>query len=330
MGHGECLFYTWPMRIFHASKPSLQFRAILLLGEKSPAKRVRLAPRKVCPLIAGLALLLTVGACSATSSGPEPTNLPSRDLQATAGVASETGNWELPASGQLDYQLGGYYDPDGSVEIVVRDMAAPPAADLYSICYVNAFQTQPGEANWSDDLLLKAHGNVVYDPNWPDEALLDTSTEENREHITEIAGPWIEQCARDGYQAVEFDNLDSYTRAEDLLSRDGNLALAEALVQSAHANGLAAGQKNSAQDSVEFQEGAGFDFALTESCAYYGECSDYSAVYGARVLDIEYSDQLTPAEFQTLCAEPESPAGMVLRDRDLVTPEDPAYVFETC
>jgi hypothetical protein len=42
-----------------------------------------------------------------------------------------------------------------------------------------------------------------------------------------------------------------------------------------------------------------------------------------------YTDAL-PREFAEMCADPESPTSMILRDRDLATPEDPSYVFETC
>jgi hypothetical protein len=31
-----------------------------------------------------------------------------------------------------------------------------------------------------------------------------------------------------------------------------------------------------------------------------------------------------------MCADADSPASMVLRDRDLLTPDEPGYAFETC
>ncbi len=42
-----------------------------------------------------------------------------------------------------------------------------------------------------------------------------------------------------------------------------------------------------------------------------------------------YTDNL-PRPWDEVCADPETPASVVLRDRDLVTPDDPEYVFETC
>ena len=121
----------------------------------------------------------------------------------------------LPSAGAVpDYQLGGAYPPADGVGIVGRDRGAEPADDVYSICYVNAFQTQPGELDsWPEDLLLHADGTPVFDPDWPDEALADTSTDDKRGRIAAIVTPWITGCAADGFDAVEFDNLDSYTRS---------------------------------------------------------------------------------------------------------------------
>ncbi|APH45913.1 hypothetical protein BMW26_13820 [Microbacterium sp. 1.5R] len=235
-----------------------------------------------------------------------------------------------PAGATPDYQLGGGYDPADGVGIVGRDRSDVPADGLYSVCYVNGFQTQPGELDtWPDDLVLQSDGEPVFDPDWPDEALLDTSTDERRERIAEIAGPWIEGCAESGFDAVEFDNLDSYTRSDDALTLDDNLALAALLVDVAHDSGLAAGQKNAAEDAPVLRERAGFDFAVVEECSVFDECGAFTDVYGDAVIDIEYSDEL-PRSFDEMCADDDAPSSMVLRDRDLVTPSDDGYVFETC
>ncbi|CAH0206459.1 hypothetical protein SRABI76_02150 [Microbacterium oxydans] len=244
-----------------------------------------------------------------------------------AASAAPTG---FPAGAVPDYQLGGAYEPAAGVGIVGRDRSADPAPGIYSICYVNGFQTQPGELDtWAEDLLLHRDGEPVFDPDWPDEALVDTSTAEHRTRIAQQVTPWIDACADAGFDAVEFDNLDSYTRSDGALTLDDNLWLATMLVDAAHASGLAAGQKNAAEDARVLHAQAGFDFAVTEECAAYQECAAYTEVYGDSVIDIEYSDQL-PRAFAEMCADPESPASMVLRDRDLVTPDDEAYVFETC
>lgn len=240
---------------------------------------------------------------------------------------------ELFASGSVpDYQLGGAYDPPDGVGIVARDRTAEPADGVYSICYVNAFQTQPGElGEWpSDVLLLDDSGDPVTDPDWPDEVLLDTSTPQRVAGIAEIVGPWIAGCAEAGFDAVEFDNLDTYTRTPQL-TRDGNVALARELVEIAHESGLAAGQKNAAEDAALFRSEAGFDFAVVEECHRYDECAAYTEVYGDHVVIIEYADDGYDAdEFAAACEELGDDVSMVLRDRDLVRPDEPGYVFAGC
>ncbi|WP_439592010.1 endo alpha-1,4 polygalactosaminidase [Microbacterium sp.] len=257
--------------------------------------------------------------------------MPPRRLAIIAVIAltltgcASTGIPLPPAEAKPDYQLGGAYAPAEGVQVVARDRTAEPAEGIYSICYINGFQTQPGE-EWPEYLLLiDGNGDPVIDPNWPDEMLLDTSTAEKRDGIARRIEPWIEGCAEKGFDAVEFDNLDTYARSDGALAFDDNLALAKALTEAAHDNGLAAAQKNSAEDAEQLKEQAGFDFAVVEECAVFGECDAYADVYGAHVIAIEYSDQLSKEEFDQICE-----AGAVLRDRDLTTPGDPAYVAHWC
>lgn len=261
--------------------------------------------------IAGLALLLT--ACGSTDpAGPPDTSVP------------------FPTDARVDYQLGAPYPPADGVTVVVRDRTAAPADGLYSICYVNAFQTQPGEsAGWPDGTLLERDGQPVFDPDWPDERLVDTSTPGVRERVVEHVAPWIRACAASGFQAVEFDNLDTFTRTEGALAFEDNAAVAAALVAVAHDVGLAAGQKNAAEFADRLRDAAGFDFAVAEECAAYDECAAYTDVYGAHVIDIEYTDQL-PRPFAQMCADESTPAATVLRDRRLSIPGAAEYAFETC
>lgn len=250
-------------------------------------------------------------------------------LTAGCGVASAAPVVLPPVGGSPDYQLGAAYAPPERVTIVARDRTAPAGGD-YAICYVNAFQTQPGElAAWPAEVLLRgADGAPVHDPDWPDEVLLDTRTPAQRDAIAGVVTGWISGCAHNGYNAVEFDNLDSYTRTGGVLRRDDAVTLARQLVASAHGAGLAAAQKNAAEDTAAFLA-AGFDFAVAEECAAYEECGSYTDVYGARVVAIEYTDNL-PRSFDEMCADPATPASVVLRDRDLVAPSTPGYHFELC
>jgi hypothetical protein len=236
-----------------------------------------------------------------------------------------------PVGGGLDYQLGGAYDPPDGVDIVVRDSTEPPAAGAYSICYLNGFQTQPGDSERlladAPELILTNDGVPVRDENWPDEFLFDTSTVTSRAGIAALLLPLLSACARDGFDAVEIDNLDSFTRSAGRLSTADNLALAALLVEGAHDTGLAIGQKNAAELAAGL---AGtFDFAVAEECDRWQECGLYTAAYGDQVLAIEYSDDLRD-DFAAACALPDRPLSMILRDRDLVADDAPGYVYERC
>lgn len=242
----------------------------------------------------------------------------------------------LPEEGGFDYQLGGSYPPPPGVDIVVRDSSADPEPDLYSVCYVNGFQTQPGDLDsWREtpDLLLRDEdGDPVADPGWPDEFLLDTSSSDRRERIAEALTDTIDRCAEAGFDAVEFDNLDSYLRSDEALTSEDNLALAVDLVTLTHERGMEAAQKNTVEEAERGKEEVGFDFAITESCGAWSECDGYTRVYGEEnVLAIEYPEDLEKAgtSFAEVC-DSGPPTRTILRDLDLVPESEPGHALDVC
>ncbi len=254
---------------------------------------------------------------------------------ASCAAAVPTASYRnLPTSGVPDYQLGGSYAPPAGVTIVERDSTARPATGKYSICYVNGFQTQPEDAAmWKRDhptaILRDRSGKPVSDPGWPDEMLLDTTTAAKRATIVRVLTKSVARCADRGFAAVEFDNLDSWTRSKGKLTRSGNLALAAALVRLGHGEGLAVGQKNTPQLGASGRKQTGFDFVVAEECFVYQECGEYTKAYGKRVIDVEYSDN-SEQPWSSVCASAKRPTMTILRDRDLVTPSSDDYVFERC
>ncbi|MFD5830041.1 endo alpha-1,4 polygalactosaminidase [Lentzea sp. NPDC060358] len=239
-----------------------------------------------------------------------------------------------PTSGALDYQLGEAYTPPSGVTLVTRDSTATPAAGVYNICYVNGFQTQPGDKNvWLNQrkhLILKdSSGNPIIDPKWRDEFLLDTSTAAKRTELAGIIGSTIDLCASKGFKAVEVDNLDSYLRSRGKLTVSNNLAYAKLLADRAHGKNLAIGQKNSAEQAEQAKNQVGFDFAVSEECHRWSECSDYSDAYDKNVMDIEYTDDLR-GTFADVCSDRDTPAITTLRDRLLVGPDGDDYAFDYC
>ena len=248
-----------------------------------------------------------------------------------------------PANVKFDYQIGGDYPLPPGVQIVSRDWFAGEAPDgVYAICYVNAFQTQADEpdvdrpderSNWPEDLVLNALGD---DPNWGGEYLIDISTPAKREAAAEWVAPMVETCGSKGFQAVEFDNLDSWTRfdgtplADDVpFERADAVAYAALLAALAHGEGLAAAQKNTVQLSrSEAIDQIGFDFAIAEECGRYRECGDFRQLYGNRVFVIEYRLK----DFKRDCQKKKlrKQLSIVLRDRDVTQPGSGTYVYRAC
>ncbi|MQY34139.1 hypothetical protein SRB17_21050 [Streptomyces sp. RB17] len=229
-----------------------------------------------------------------------------------------------PRHAGFDYQIGGAYPPPKGVRIVSRDRSASPAPGLYNICYVNAFQAQPEErASWPADLLLRdAHGEAVIDEDW-NEALLDLRTPARRERVAERVNDWIDGCANKGFDAVEPDNYDSYTRSHRLLTAADATAFMTLLTRHAHARHLAVAQKNTAE-LAGVRRRAGLDFAVTEECGQYGECGVFARAFDDRVVDIEYTD----AGLRSAVADWGARLSIVRRDRDVSTPRSKGYVRE--
>ena len=270
-------------------------------------------------LLALAALGLTACTSGAANAAAPPT--------ASAAVTG------LPANGQFDYQIGGAYAPVASVVVVDRDRHDAPVAGRYNICYVNAFQSQPEDkAFWTGqhpDLLVRKNGKLVTDPNWPGEYLLDTSTAAKRRSLLAIVWPWVDGCRSSGFAAVEPDNLDSWTRSKQVLTKPDNVAFATLLAQRAHAQGLAIAQKNTTQLGSTGKTQVGFDFAIAEECQVYDECGDYTDVYGNQVVEIEYTDNPRSA-YTAACTARGAQIAVILRDRDVVPKGTSGYRYESC
>jgi hypothetical protein len=277
------------------------------------AERARLG----CPLAAMcLALVLAAPAAAAAPSPP-------------------------PVNARFDYQIGGDYRLPSGVRVVSRDWFAGRAPrGTYAICYVNAFQTQDDESGvkrpdersaWPRNLVLSELGD---DPNWGGEYLVDISTASRRKRAARWLQPMIRTCARKGFEAVEYDNLDSWTRFDDT-PRDGDvpfgkadaIAFAKLLTKRAHALGLAVGQKNTVElTRREALRRIGFDFAIAEECGRWDECQDYRAVYGDRVIAIEYRR----ADFENACQVVGARVSVVLRDLAVTRPGSRTYEYDSC
>jgi Glycoside-hydrolase family GH114 len=246
-----------------------------------------------------------------------------------------------PANAGFDYQIGGEYPLPRGVSVVSRDWFGGSAdARAYSICYVNAFQTQsdddgvnrPDEkSNWPRDLVLEELGD---DPHWGGEYLVDISSADKRMRAAEWVQPMIATCAAKGFKAVEYDNLDSWTRFDGTpaarrvpFGKRHAIAYAELLTDRAHALGLAVAQKNTLDlNRRQARTRIGFDFAIAESCGRYAECQAYRALFRNRVIAVEYRRR----DFRRACKAVGNTVSVVLRDRNVTTPDSPSYQYAAC
>ena len=246
-----------------------------------------------------------------------------------------------PPNAGFDYQIGGDYPLPAGVSVVSRDWFSGRAASgpAYSVCYVNAFQTQANEpgtdrpderSNWPRRLVLKRLGD---DPHWGGEYLIDIGTAAKRRRAGRWVAPMIAACATGGFEAVEFDNLDSWTRfngtplaSEVPFGKREALAYARLLARRAHGLDLAVAQKNTAGVTKYEARRAGFDFAIAEECGRWRECNRYRRVYGDEVLAIEYRRR----DFRRTCASVGDRISVVLRDLQVGTPARAGYRYDAC
>jgi len=251
-------------------------------------------------------------------------------LHADAATVAPKAAYTLPpVNAKFDYQIGQAYTPPSGVTVVSRDREAAPAAGLYNICYVNAFQVQPQEVGWwqqnHDDLLLRdASGEYVIDGAW-DEIVLDIRTPAKRTALAAIVNGWIDGCKAAGFQAIEPDNIDTYDRFDDLLTRAQAVEYLKLLAPHAHAAGLAIAQKNTT--SLQGQgKAAGLDFAIAEECGRWDECGDFTSVYGNNLIVIEY----TANAFTKACNAVGAKVSVVRRDVNVTAPGSRTYVYNAC
>ncbi len=251
--------------------------------------------------------------------------------------------WEPPPPGAgFDYQIGGRYPLPNGATVVSRDWfeGRAPRGSRYGICYINAFQTQadiagvdrPDErSNWPQHLVLTELGD---DPNWAGEFLIDIGSRAKRRAAVAHVMPMIDACADAGFDAVEFDNLDSWTRfrgtpLEDAVPfrRKHTIKYARQLTAYAHEQGLAVARKNTPQFGRRItHRRIGFDFAIAESCGVWRECHLYTRVFGDNVLAIEYTD----AGFRQACESIGDEATVIRRDIAVSRPGSPTYRYDSC
>ncbi len=292
-------------------------------GMSLTSRRAVAAVAGVVALGALLVVLLAAGEgksrCPGAGHGPTaPGRTPSSTTRSAATIRCRRGSRSSPATGSS-----------------ATRHPIPPIRSVTSTP-TRRRRTRPGwtvpdeHNNWPRSLVLNELGD---DPHWGGEYLIDIRNARKRERAADWVDQMIEGCASKGFDAVEYDNLDSWTRfdgtplADDVpFGKPEALAYARKLTGRAHRLGLAVGQKNTADITRAQSDRVGFDFAIAEECSRYNECNRYRSVHGNRVIEIEYRRE----DFDKGCRTVGDKISVVLRDRLVTKPGSPRYVYDSC
>jgi len=245
-----------------------------------------------------------------------------------AGLPSVTGAYPSPGSANIwDTDMFADSNTDGGVPTGPSPVVqALHAAGKYSICYIEAGaqQPEPDSSNFAPaDYTTGSNAQTTEMQGWAGEYWYDIRGFANyvagdpstltgaAVNIAAGLAARIHDCAVEGQDAIEPDDLDGYTNPSDTGAPGGGWGLTQAdsagferwLAYTAHSDGLAIFQKNDpANASVDAPD---FDGMIIEECNFYnapcagsgGDATSYLAA-GKPVLNAEYTqDGETTAKF---------------------------------
>ena len=177
-----------------------------------------------------------------------------------------------------------------------------------AVCYVSAGSVE----EWRPDAAAFPE-SVTGQPleGWPAERWIDVR---QRALLRPILEARADRCARAGFDAIDWDNVDGYTQQTGFpLRADDQLAYNRMLASIAHERRLSVGLKNDLSQIPALV--ATFDFAVNEQCAEFDECDlllPFSRA-GKAVVQIEYA-----AKPETFCSTANTRRwSAMVADRDL-------------
>ena len=152
----------------------------------------------------------------------------------------------LPADTDVDYQLAARRRCRRTSASWCAT-AGPRRDGRYNVCYVNGFQTQPDEQRfWKK---RTAAGAQARRPAGRRRGVGRVAARHPHEGearaLARIVGRWTDGAPTTASTAVEYDNLDSFTRSHRLLERRHAIAFARLLVRRAHAPTWRSGRRTS-------------------------------------------------------------------------------------
>jgi len=212
-------------------------------------------------------------------------------LVSSAGPTSASTVWYPRKGATWQWQLSGTANLNYTASVYDLDVDDTPASTVarihrmgrHAICYVDVGTWESYRAD-AARFPASVLGKTV--DGWPDERWLDIR---KLSVVEPLIAKRLDTCARKGFDAVEPDWLDAYDQATGFpITRAQSVAYDLWVARAAHARGLGVAQKNAPGLTSSLH--THFDFAITEDCAYYAECTSYRSYLtaGHAVLDAEY------------------------------------------
>ena len=265
-------------------------------------------------------LALTTTACAEVASPtvvptPEPTIMP----KTPTTIPTPANDWWRPAPGlKWQWQLTGKLDLNLDVDVIDVDLyVGQSVVDYYHsrgtkvICYISVGSYE----NWRPDADAFPKEVLGKDyEGWSGEKWLDIR---RIDLLAPIMRARLDLCAAKGFDAVEPDNMDIHQEDTGFpLTYNDQLRYVQWLADEAHKRGLAIGQKNAPDMTVDLVDV--LDFAILEDAFYYdwaNELKPYTDA-GKAVFDAEYTD--LPGDFEEACRQSQSlKFSAILKHRDL-------------
>jgi len=232
--------------------------------------------------------------------------------QSLAFSVGDTWDWQLTEPAELERRVDVLdLHPD---LVSPGDLRMLEGKGIQTICYVSVGTLENDSAD--KDAFPKEILGKTYE-DWPDERFLDIR---RLDVLVPIMAARFGACKRQGFSAVEPDNMDVHDNDSGFPVTDGDVVrYVTQLASVAHGLGLKIGQKNVPE--LTGQLVSRLDFVIAESCFQDEWCEEVTAYIeaGKPVFDAEYTDR--PIDFPAACKAAETmKISMILKNRDLTAP----------
>jgi hypothetical protein len=168
----------------------------------------------------------------------------------------------------------------------------------HAICYMSAGTAERFRPDYRKYVRFnrRHHHSLIGKPfsrRFPNEYWLNLNNNRGqRDFILRQLAARTRKCANAGFDAVEFDNVETYAQPTRVtgwhVSAHTQLIFNTALAKMAHSNGLSVGLKNDLGQVPRLEPK--FDFAINEQCFQYHECDNLKLFIqaGKPVFQVEY------------------------------------------